>query len=115
VEVDRGVILTNFFLPPRYSLSQGVYVLSRDGKMASYVGRADFDLGERLRASVREGRYSHYWYEYACDREEAFQLECAYYHRYSPLDNMPHPAQPSGLAVACHFCLPLMVGQLFQK
>ena len=86
-----------------YSLDArpGVYILSRDGRTAHYVGRSDTDIGARINSSAAEGRYSHFWYEYASSPRDAFLKECTYYHQYNPPDNLNHPAVPSGANWRC--------------
>lgn len=37
-------------------VSPGVYILSRDGKTAAYVGRSDTDVGSRIKQSSKENR-----------------------------------------------------------
>jgi hypothetical protein len=82
----------------------GAYILSRDGRMAHYVGRADTDLVERLSSSSRQGSYSHFWYEYAISAAGAYTLECRYYHDFRPTDNLIHPAAPGGSSLTCACC-----------
>jgi hypothetical protein len=94
--------------------SPGAYVLSRDGQTAHYVGRADRDLGERLRSSAKEGRYAHVWYEYAGSPSAAYRLECRYYHEYSPPDNLIHPSSPDGCFLLCDICPLLQTARLFR-
>lgn len=82
----------------------GAYVLSRDGRTAHYVGRADADLAERVRSSTKEGSYSHFWFEYASSAAAAYALECRHYHDFKPTDNLIHPAAPSGSLLTCVSC-----------
>ena len=74
----------------------GVYILSRNGKTAAYVGRSDNDIGARIHHSSLEGfGYRWFWFEYATSPHDAYIKECWYYHRYSAsLDNQNHPAVP---------------------
>jgi excinuclease UvrABC nuclease subunit len=85
--------------------SPGVYILSRDGRSAHYVGRADKDLGERLRSSAKEGSYTHFWYESCISPTASYRLECRFYHQYKPSDNLIHPSSPSGILLSCEICL----------
>ena len=78
----------------------GVYVLSRDGKTAAYVGRSDADLRSRMLQSAA-GAYRHFWFEYASSPRDAYLKECEYYHRYGPPDNINHPAVPPGANWRC--------------
>src|SRR5258706_539468 len=90
---------------PQVSDTAGAYVLSRDGRTAAYAGRSDFALGSRLQQSIREGRgYQYFWIDYARSPMEAFQLECDYYHRFTPPDNVVHPAVPPNTTWRCQHC-----------
>jgi len=80
----------------------GAYILSRDGKTASYVGRSDSTLGSRLQQSIRERfGYSVFWIQYAGSPMEAYHLECDFFHRFSPPDNDIHPAAPRNTNWQC--------------
>lgn len=81
--------------------SVGVYVLSRDGKTASYVGRSDTDVGSRIKESSEGYGYTTFWFEYASSSRDAFLKECEYYHKYNPPDNRSHPAVPFGTNWRC--------------
>jgi len=83
-------------------LKIGVYILSRDGKYAHYVGRSDVDLVKRIQHSVNEGNgYKYFWFEYSSSAMEAYKLECRWYHKYEPTDNSIHPAVPRGMNWRC--------------
>jgi hypothetical protein len=92
------ISLINFVVP---STSPGVYVLSRDGRVAHYVGRSDTGLASRLALSARGGCYTHFWYALASSPMEAYRAECDLYHRYTPSDNTNHPAVPIGTQWRC--------------
>jgi hypothetical protein len=80
----------------------GAYILSRDGRNAHYIGRSDSHLGPRLIQSIREGfGYKFFWIQYATSAQQAFKLECDFYHRFSPPDNDIHPAVPFGAFWRC--------------
>lgn len=80
----------------------GVYIFSRDGRTAVYVGRSDTDVGFRIKQSASEGyRYTHFWFEYASSPRDAYLKECEYYHKYNPPDNTNHPAVPFGTNWRC--------------
>ena len=82
--------------------SPGVYILSKDGRTASYVGRSDTDVSFRIRQSISEGYgYTHFWFEYTASSRDAYLEECKYYHRYNPPDNTTHPAVPFGTNWRC--------------
>ena len=76
----------------------GVYVLSRDGKNADYVGRSDENLRSRIKSSAAEGRgYHYFWYQSAGNPWEAYKLEQELYLLYHPKDNSIEPAAPKNL------------------
>jgi hypothetical protein len=81
-------------------MSAGVYILSRDGKVAHYVGRSDTDLASRIKSSLNQG-YNYFWFEYADSPMRAYYLECEWYHKYNPPDNSNHPAVPPGTYWRC--------------
>jgi len=82
--------------------SPGVYVLSRDGRTAAYVGRSDNDVGSRIKESAGEGYgYTHFWFEWASSAMGAYQAECEYFHKYGPRANTVHPAVPLGTNWRC--------------
>lgn len=82
--------------------SSGVYILSKDGKSAAYVGRSDTDLAARIPQSAGEGRgYAAFWFEYTSSAQGAYAKECEYFHKYNPPDNGVHPAVPQGTSWRC--------------
>jgi hypothetical protein len=73
----------------------GVYILSRNGRDAHYVGRSDSDLAGRIVQSSNQGRgYTSFWFDYASSAMQAYKYECELYHKYNPPDNSVHPAVP---------------------
>ena len=81
--------------------SPGVYVLSRNGRTAHYVGRSDTCLATRLASSARAEKYTHFWYGFTSSPMQAYHAECELYHSYSPVDNANHPAVPIGTQWRC--------------
>lgn len=76
----------------------GVYVLSRDGKTADYVGRSDVNVRSRVKSSAAEGRgYQYFWFQSAGNPWEAYKLEQELYLLYHPKDNSMEPASPKNL------------------
>jgi hypothetical protein len=108
----NGPFYTSGFQFSSLLASPGAYILSRDGRSAHYVGRADVDLGERLRSSAKQGNYTHFWYECASSRTAAYWLECRFYHQYNPSDNLIHPSAPSGSSLTCEICSLLQMALL---
>lgn len=91
-EVDKFVIY----------ISPGAYILSRDGRTAHYVGRSDSDVEDPTKRSATERYgYRYFWFEYASSPMKAYQLECEWYHKFSPSDNSTHPAVPRGANWRC--------------
>lgn len=83
-------------------VSPRVYILSRDGRTAAYVGRSDTDVGNRIKQSAGEGYgYTYFWLEYTSFPRDAYYKECEYYHMYNPPDNTNHPSAPSGTNWRC--------------
>lgn len=82
-------------------VSPGAYILSRNGRIADRVGRADEDLAQDLQRSAIEARYRYFWFEYTTRPTEAHELECAWYHRYHPSDSPLHPTAPLSGQIHC--------------
>jgi len=83
-------------------VSSGVYILSRDGKTAHYVGRSDTDIRTRIEVSAQERQYYRFfWYEYTQSPQAAYNLECQWFHKFAPSDNTNHPAVPEGQNWKC--------------
>ena len=81
--------------------SMGVYILSRNGTEASYVGRSDFDLQQRIVSSASEGHYVAFLFDYASSPMDAYKYECELCHEYDPPDNTAHPAVPPNANWRC--------------
>lgn len=85
--------------------TQGAYILSKDGKIAHYVGRSDTDLAGRLNWwANNSGSYTHFWFETATSALSAFELECQWWHKYRPDDNQNHPDRPNNSNWQCPVC-----------
>jgi hypothetical protein len=82
-------------------VSPGAYILSRNGRMADRVGRADEDLAQDLQRLAIEAKYRYFWFEYTARAAAAHELECAWYHRYHPTDNPHHPTASSSGEIHC--------------
>jgi hypothetical protein len=78
---------------------KGVYILSRDGMNAHYIGRSDIDLQQRLKSFAGEGHgYNFFWFHYATTSWKAYQSELYWYRHFWPyLDNSMEPAAPSNI------------------
>ncbi len=93
---DVGIVVTRDF--------PGTYVLSRDGTHADYIGRSDSNLKERLLKHKNNGYYRYVWFDYAVSPKEAYEVECEWYHRYGPLNNVFHPGVPGSSHLICPIC-----------
>lgn len=76
---------------------KGVYILSRDGRNAHYIGRSDKDLKQRLKSFEGESHgYNYFWFHYAPTSWKAYLSELYWYRHFWPyLDNSIEPAAPS--------------------
>ena len=81
--------------------SPGAFILSRNGRMADRVERADQNLAQELQKAANEGKYRYFWFEYVPKASAAFGLECTWYHRYHPTDNAEHPVAPGTSEMQC--------------
>lgn len=80
----------------------GAYVLVNTSNNAVYVGRSDTDLNGRLKshlpeneqnAWIRRSSPTDYYFEIAATAQEAYRLECEWFHKYRPNCNTAHPAK----------------------
>jgi hypothetical protein len=73
---------------------KGVYILSRDGRNAHYVGRSENDLQQQIKVSANEGQgYNYFWFHYATSGRQACQYELYWYRHFWPyLDKSIEPA-----------------------
>lgn len=88
--------------------SAGGYALGRklnaNGAMpVDYVGRADYDVNDRLQDHVSEGIYNYFAFVYCAGVEAAYHKECELYHGFNPPDNKVHPAKPWA-TLKCRIC-----------
>ncbi len=71
--------------------SAGAFILSRNGRLADFVGLSADDVASAL-ARFRNGSgYRYFWYAYARSPAEAASLAGYWYHRYRPTDNVVPP------------------------
>jgi len=82
----------------------GVFILSHDGKVHHYIGRAEAALGEVLKNIARSGNYSFFWFKFAESPEEAFYTECHLWHLFNPPHSQNHPIPPEGEEWKCREC-----------
>lgn len=76
----------------------GVYLLTSDRiDLVSYVGRGNIKTRLSRHAASFKGDY--FYFGTVASDEDAFEIECALYHRYGKsrcLDNEIHPSRPRG-------------------
>lgn len=98
-EIDAGVTRT---APGAYALGH-----RKDGSfIVEYVGRADSDVGGRLKDHI--GDYKRFKFGYCGSPKAAFEKECSLWHDFGGpdgrLDNEVHPARPRGTTWTCPRC-----------
>ena len=90
----------------------GAYVLVNGSNNAVYVGRSDTDLNGRLKnhlpeceenAWIRRSLPTDFYFEPTANSQEAYRLECEWFHQYRPSCNTAHPAKLS-YSWACPIC-----------
>lgn len=81
--------------------SPGTFILSRNGRLADYVGVSAADVAEAVRRAAQQSCYRYFWFAVAASAEEAAQLGHTWYHRYQPTDNTAPPATFDGSAWQC--------------
>lgn len=77
-----------------------------DGRFqTTYVGRSDARLQRRLLDHVRERWQEKFIVRPTSSREEAYRLECLFYHlQGAELGNRIHPGKPAGMETECPYC-----------
>lgn len=92
--------------------SPGAYILVNSSNNSVYVGRSDTDLNGRLKNHlpeneenpwVRRSFPTGYYFEIVADSQEAYKLECEWFHKYRPSCNNAHPATNSP-SWSCRVC-----------
>ena len=90
----------------------GAYVLVNSNNNAVYVGRSDSDLNARLKnhlpeceenAWIRRSFPTDFYFDATSSSQEAYRLECDWFHKYRPNCNSAHPAKLSN-SWACPVC-----------
>jgi hypothetical protein len=99
--IDKLITRTS---PGNYALGE-----QKDGKfIVSYVGRADFDLNDRVKDHLQKRKYLHFKFVYAPSPKGAYDRECKNFHDFGgaegKLDNKIHPDKPSGSSWRCPVC-----------
>jgi hypothetical protein len=73
----------------------GITLLPNGEIPIKYVGRADYDLNNRLKQHASEGRYKYFAFIYCGSVIAAYDKDCELYHTFGNLDNTVHPAKPN--------------------
>jgi len=81
--------------------SPGAFILSRNGRLADYVGVSEDDVAGAIRQVAKQSGYRYFWFAVASSAEEAAQLGHTWYHRYQPTDNSAPPAEFDGAVWQC--------------
>lgn len=100
-EKIEDVILQNS--PGNYAL--GAKKKDENTFIVQHVGRADKDVGERLKSWVDD--YERFKFSYANSAKDAFEKECTNYHDFRGkeiLDNENHPDRPTDKSWKCPMC-----------
>jgi excinuclease UvrABC nuclease subunit len=104
--------LNNASIDTTVPSSPGAYVLVNSNNNAVYVGRSDNNLNSRLKdhlseretnAWIRRGFPTDFYFEPTTNAQEAYRLECDWFHKYRPSCNTAHPAKLS-LGWSCSIC-----------
>jgi hypothetical protein len=82
----------------------GVYCLSKSPKSVNFIGRADSNLRDAIKAHWPE--YQMFWYDPALSAREAYVNHCRVYHKHADngLEDKAHPAAPARLDLKCPVC-----------
>jgi hypothetical protein len=83
----------------------GVYCLAKEPRRVCYVGRADHDLRDAIKA--HQNQYLYFWYEPALTPRDAYVTECYEFHKRSAeggLVDTRHPVAPDKLDQKCPVC-----------
>jgi hypothetical protein len=85
----------------------GIYALgslNADGTFSiAYIGRAEIDLAEKLRAHIGDS-YRAFSFALAATALSAYRMECELFHHIRPSDNHTHPVRPAGTRWTCPVC-----------
>lgn len=104
--------LTNTSIDSFVPTGPGAYILVNSSNNAVYVGRSDSDLNSRLKnhlsgneqnSWIQRSSPTDYYFEVTVNAQEAYKLECGWFHKYKPNCNTAHPAKLSYVWV-CPTC-----------
>ncbi len=83
----------------------GVYALGKNPRQIRYLGGADRNLREAIKAHWNE--YEFFWYETTLSTRDCYTSLCQAYHKQmnnGGLDSAEHPVVPAGVDVKCPVC-----------
>lgn len=69
----------------------GAFILSRNGRLADFVGVSFDDVARAIHHQARGAGYRYFWFASVESPEEAGVLGHTWYHRYHPTDNVSSP------------------------
>lgn len=81
--------------------SPGAFILSRNGRLADYVGVSPDDVATAIRHHAREAGYRYFWFTSVNTPGEASTLGHTWYHRYHPTDNALSPVRSEERSWEC--------------
>jgi len=88
-----GLRYVDLFVTKR---SPGAFILSRNGRLAEFIGASPDDLAAALRHIRSHTDYRFFWFAYVRSAKHARELAQAWAHRYRPADNHASPNPVSG-------------------
>jgi hypothetical protein len=92
-----GLRYVDLFVTKR---SPGAFILSRNGRLAEFIGASPDDLAAALRHIRSRTDYQFFWFAYARSAKSAHELAHVWAHRYRPADNHAAP-NPEGRKWQC--------------
>jgi hypothetical protein len=100
-----GIMLGPFLLKYHHMFvgvaSAGAFILSRNGRVADYVGASADDLIGTLGRFAQQSDYRYFWFVDARSAGDAAKIEQAWLHRYRPTDNPSRSSVPHGTGWRC--------------
>jgi hypothetical protein len=84
----------------------GAYVLEDSVDLVNfevvYAGKSDCDVNNQLHVHV--GAYKRFRFQICPSSQAAFEMQCSFYHQFSPRDNPVHPQPSPGAEWKCPSC-----------
>ena len=94
--------LTGESIHSEVSKSPGAYIILDSENDGVYVGRSDQNLQEKLKQHPPDTTLK-FFFEHTPTAKAAFDLECLWFHEYTPRQNSTHPekSDPGWTCMAC--------------